>query len=272
MPDQPITPPDQEARTVARPSGDRSVDPLDTEAESHALDALQAVLHHAFAQPARLLEALTHRSYMHEAGALGVTSNERLEFLGDAVLALISADFLSHLAPHANEGELTTMRAALVRGSALAAIARQIDLGEYLRLGRGEAATGGRERDLLLASALEAVLGALYVDGGLEAARAFLEPVLAPLAQHLITSDRIKDDKSLLQELAQAQLGITPTYHVVAAAGPSHQPHFSVEVRLGERVLARGEGRSKRQAEQDAAKQALADVGWLTTGAQTGAP
>src|SRR5260221_3481063 len=149
MPDQPVTPPDQEARTVARASGgDRAVGTLDTETESHALDALQAVLHHAFADPARLLDALTHRSYVHEAGALGVASNERLEFLGDAVLALISAEFLFHLAPHANEGELTTMRAALVRGSALAAIARQIDLGEYLRLGRGQAATGRRASGL----------------------------------------------------------------------------------------------------------------------------
>ena len=140
-------------------------------------------------------------------------------------------------------------------------------LGRYLRLGRGEEVTGGRERDLLLASGFEAVLGALYLDGGLPAARAFLEPRLAPLAHDLLASGRVKDDKSILQEQAQAQLGITPTYHVLEASGPAHEPSFIVEVRLGARTLARGSGRSKRQAERAAAHEALTDPGWHGDGA-----
>jgi ribonuclease III len=232
-------------------------------APADGLDALQRDIGHAFAQPELLLDALTHRSFVHEFAGPGIASNERLEFLGDAALALVSADYLYRTAPAASEGDLTVVRAALVRASTLALLARQVRLGRYLRLGRGEEVTGGRQRDLLLASAFEAVLGALYLDGGLPAVRKVLELRLEPLARDLLTSGRVKDDKSLLQERAQAQLGITPTYHVVEASGPSHLPSFTVEVRLGERALARGSGRSKRQAEQAAAHEALDDSGWV---------
>jgi ribonuclease-3 len=226
------------------------------------LDALQCDIGHTFTQPDLLLDALTHRSFVHEFTAPGIVSNERLEFLGDAALALVSADYLYRASPEATEGDLTAVRAALVRASTLATLARQVRLGRYLRLGRGEEVTGGRHRDLLLASAFEAVLGALYLDGGLPVVRSVLEPRLEPLARDLLASGRVKDDKSILQEKAQAQLGVTPTYHVVDTSGPSHQPSFTVEVRLGERALARGKGRSKRQAEQAAAHEALGDPGW----------
>jgi ribonuclease-3 len=226
---------------------------------------LEAALAHRFANRALLLEALTHTSYAHEFPGPGVAPNERLEFLGDAVLGLIASDVLYRRFPTSSEGELTNLRAALVRASTLATFARRIELGVYLRLGRGEEATGGRERELLLARASEAVVGALYQDGGMEAARGFLEPLLDAEIMRVTAGERIKDDKSLLQELAQARLGVTPTYRVVSQEGPSHDRTFVVEVVLGEQIAARGEGRSKRQAEQAAAHNVLADEGWETS-------
>ncbi len=227
-----------------------------------AIAALQAATGHTFKHPQLLLDALTHRSFAYESTVPGVRHNERLEFLGDAVLQLISSDLLFRLYPDASEGELSYLRAALVRASALAGFARAVRVGPHLRLGRGEEATGGRERELLLASAFEAVLGALYVDGGLRATRRFLEPLLRQEAARAIAGKRIKDDKSRLQERAQAQLGVTPSYRVVSESGPSHDRTFVVEVLLGERAVAHGEGRSKRQAEQEAARAALTDPGW----------
>ncbi|HEX6799817.1 MAG TPA: ribonuclease III [Ktedonobacterales bacterium] len=225
-------------------------------------DVLAATLGHPFRRPQLLLDALTHTSYAAEHPARNVVSNERLEFLGDAVLGLIASDLLYARFPAAPEGELTTLRAALVRASALADLARRIDLGPYLRLGRGEEVTGGRERDLLLARAMEAVIGALYLDGGIRATRRFLEPLLKGELEGVLAQRRVKDAKSLLQERAQAQLGITPTYRVVAEEGPSNARTFVVEALVGEHAIGRGEGRSKRQAEQAAAEAALQDEGW----------
>lgn len=228
-----------------------------------ALAALEATIGHTFATRQHLLDALTHRSYAYEFAAPGVVSNERLEFLGDAVLGLIASDLLYTRFPNADEGELTNLRAALVRASTLAAFARAIALGPYLRLGRGEETTGGRDRDLLLARAFEALIGALYQDGGTPAVHAFLEPLLSGELMRLTAKKTsIKDDKSLLQELAQGQLGVTPTYRVVSETGPSHDRTFVVEVLLGDFVAGHGEGRSKRLAEQSAAHDALRDDGW----------
>jgi ribonuclease-3 len=237
------------------------------------MSVLQEAIGYHFTAPHLLIEALTHRSYVHEFPGPEVTSNERLEFLGDAVLALVSADLLFRLLPAAPEGELTAVRASLVRASTLATCAQRIGLGAYVRLGRGEEATGGRQRSLLLASALEALIGAIYQDGGLIAARTFIEPSLLTALKGLSSNHQYKDSKSLLQEVAQAQLRITPTYRVVTAAGPSHEPVFVVEALLGERVAGRGEGRTKRQAEQAAAAEALLDPGWQTAEGreQTGA-
>lgn len=228
------------------------------------LTQLEAALGHTFANRQLLLDALTHRSYAYEFAAPGVVSNERLEFLGDAVLALVSADQLYQQRPDAQEGDLTQLRAALVRASTLADFARRIPLGPYLRLGRGEEATGGRDRETLIASAFEAVIGALYLDAGLAATQAYLVPLLHAEAASAVRQRRVKDNKSLLQELAQGQLGVTPRYVVASQDGPSHDRIFTVEALLGEVVIGRGQGHSKREAEQAAAQAALQDPGWNT--------
>lgn len=245
-------------------SSNASADPTQsTTPQPDALTALEARIGHTFASRQHLLDALTHRSYAYEFAAPGVVSNERLEFLGDAVLGLVASDLLYTRFPTATEGDLTNLRAALVRASTLAAFARSMALGTYLRLGRGEETTGGRERDLLLARTFEALIGALYQDGAMPAARAFLEPLLSnQLTPLTANSTSIKDDKSLLQELAQGQLGVTPTYRVTSESGPSHDRNFVVEVLLGDFVAGHGEGRSKRLAEQAAAHDALRDDGW----------
>src|SRR5262249_13659326 len=162
------------------------------------------------------------------------------------------------------------LRAALVRASTLAGFARLVVLGPHLRLGRGEEATGGRERDLLLARAFEALVGAVYLDGGpqgMDAARRVLAPLLGAELERIAAQRTIKDNKSLLQELAQAQLGITPTYHLISEEGPSHERSFVVAVQIGALVAGQGTGRSKRQAEQAAAEAALQDDGWSAAAA-----
>ena len=230
--------------------------------ESVDHQSLEARLGYTFANSGLLRDALTHRSFVHETNDPGTVSNERLEYLGDAVLQLVSASLLYTEFPDSPEGELSTLRAALVRASALAHFARMLNLGEGLRLGRGEAATGGRDRDLLIASAFEAVVGALYLDAGFTVATQIVQPLLRSQLQKLRSQGRLKDDKSTLQERAQAQLGLTPTYRLIEESGPSHKRTFVVEVMIGDLVAGRGEGLSKRQAEQAAAAQAVADEGW----------
>jgi ribonuclease-3 len=229
------------------------------------LQALERQLGHSFTDRRLLVEALTHRSYAYEYAAPDVVNNERLEFLGDAVLALISADLLFARYPGADEGMLTQYRAALVQAATLARFAEALKLGPYLRLGRGEDAMGGRARAALLAAAFEAVLGALYLDGGMAVARAFLEPyLLGELGRIEATGvgPRIKDAKSRLQEYAQGSLGVTPRYQLVEESGPSHDRTFVVEALIGDVAVGCGTGKNKRQAEQAAAQAALADPGW----------
>lgn len=240
---------------------------------ARTLERMQQALSYTFDQPYLLRDALTHRSYLNEHRGPELVSNERLEFLGDAVLALISGEMLYRERPQAHEGELTQLRAALVRTSTLAGFARRFELGEAIRSGKSEQNLAGREREPLLASTFEAVLGAIYLDAGeagLARARQFLHPLLAEELEHVIAQRRVKDDKSRLQELAQGRLGITPRYHTANETGPSHQRTFEVEVLLGEVVLARGEGTSKQQAEQNAAHAALQDQGWADS--ETPAP
>ncbi len=210
-----------------------------------------------------LIEALTHRSFIYETPVADERYNERLEFLGDAILAFVSADLLFRSYPALSEGELTDVRAALVKTPTLAGFARSLELGTLLRLGKGEERTGGREREPLLAAAFEALLGAIYLDRGLEEARRFLLPMLQAEAERVVAQRQFKDDKSLFQELAQAELGVTPTYRVVKEEGPSHHRLYSVEVLLGEQVAGRGQGRNKQSAEQEAARLALEASGWL---------
>jgi ribonuclease-3 len=214
-----------------------------------------------FQDPGLLRLALTHRSYIYEAAGEGQSSNERLEFLGDSILALVSADFLYRTFPNLTEGELTDVRAVLVRTETLAKFARDINLGKYLLMGKGEQHTGGGQR--VQASAFEAVLGAIYLDQGLTVAQQFLTPRLEPIALNIVSKRLFKDNKSLFQELAQAHEGITPSYRLVSQEGPSHNREFTVEVVLGDKVAGKGQGRNKQMAEQEAAHSALLNRGWI---------
>jgi ribonuclease-3 len=203
-----------------------------------------------------LREALTHRSYLNEIDQAW-PSNERLEFLGDAVLGLISTDYLFHRFPELGEGELTNLRSALVRTETLARFSQDLGLGEYLFLGRGEEMSEGRKRPGGLACAFEALLGALHLDQGYETARSFVLGFLEPELAAVLEGRLHKNAKSVLQELVQARMQQTPTYHLIAESGPDHAKAFTVEVRVGNRVLGRGNDRSKRGAEQAAAEIAL---------------
>lgn len=218
-------------------------------------ETLEEVLELRFQDASLLQTALTHRSFIYESTGKGQHCNERLEFLGDSVLACISADFLYRTYPELNEGELSDVRAMLVKGDTLAKFASEIDLGKFLRMGKGERNAGGSQR--ILASAFEALLGAIYLDQGLEAVRVYLVPRIEPLARQIVEKRLFKDNKSRFQELAQAQEGITPIYRLVSQEGPSHDREFTVEVLLGEQVAGVGQGRNKQTAEQAAALVAL---------------
>ncbi len=222
---------------------------------------LEVVLGVHFLDSQLLQLALTHRSYIYETAGAGQSSNERLEFLGDSILALISADFLYRTFPQLTEGELTDVRAVLVRTETLANFAREINLGNFLLMGKGEQHTGGGQR--VLASAFEAILGAVYLDQGLVAAQNFVVPKLDPIAHTIVEKRLFKDNKSRFQELAQAHDGITPAYRLVNQEGPSHNREFTVEVLLGDTVAGRGQGRNKQTAEQEAARGAMINRGWI---------
>jgi ribonuclease III len=224
-------------------------------------EQLETVLEIHFQNPQLLTLALTHRSYIYETAGEGQTSNERLEFLGDSILALVSAEFLYRTFPHLAEGELTDARAILVRTETLATFAREINLWNFLLMGKGEQNSGGGQR--VLASAFEAILGAIYLDQGLMAVQDFLLPRLTPLAQTIISKRLFKDNKSLFQELAQAHDGITPSYRLLSQEGPSHNREFTVEVMLGDQIAGKGQGRNKQTAEQEAARVALESRGWI---------
>lgn len=217
-------------------------------------------LGYTFRDPSLLEVALTHRSAAHELGPRGrrklLPDNERLEFLGDAVLSLVVSEYLWTALPDAPEGALTRARASLVQESALADAARSLGLGAALRLGKGEDRTGGREKPSLLADCLEALLGAVYLDGGLEAARACTLGLLTS-ALATVTSEDPRDERSQLQELLQESQGITPTYTVTAAIGPDHARTYEVELVAGAGLRALGRGSSKKAAARDAAREAL---------------
>jgi ribonuclease III len=219
--------------------------------------ALGLSLGYTFRDPALLQSALIHTSYVNERPGRGLESNERLEFLGDAVLGVVAAHCLYELRPESAEGELTVLRAWLVRQSTLARWARQVALGPHLLLGRGEARGGGRDRPALLARGFEAVIGAIYLDGGLDAARQVLLPLIDQEIQSGFSPQRVVDAKSRLQQITQARFETTPVYSLVDHTGPGHAPIFVVEVRAGPEVNARGSGHSKRAAQQAAAHAAL---------------
>ena len=207
-----------------------------------------------------LLEnALTHSSYANEVRD-GTSSNERLEFLGDSVLSIIVSEFIYKKFANQPEGELTKLRASLVCEKSLCGFSRELDLGKYLRLGKGEEKGGGRNRDSILADAFEAVLAAMYLDGGFEVAKNHVLRFVKEEIEH--TDDEVfKDYKTLLQEIIQRNPEESVAYFLTGESGPDHNKLFTVEVRLNSNVIGKGEGRSKKQAEQMAAKQALSLMG-----------
>jgi ribonuclease III len=220
---------------------------------------VQKRLQYQFVHPELLELALTHPSFTHEHPAEGGEEhhNQRLEFLGDAVLDFLVAAWLYQNHPDLPEGPLTRLRATLVCTTTLASLAQRLGLGESLRLGRGEEESGGRVRAANLCDAFEALVGALYLDGGLEITWRRLEPWFAQEAQAILRAGTDVDAKSRFQEWAQADLGITPAYRVVDETGPDHAKIFTAQVLLDERVAGEGQGSSKRLAEQAAAQAAL---------------
>lgn len=209
-----------------------------------------------------LREALTHRSYVNEDLSWPVGHNERLEFLGDAVLELVMTEFLFGKFPSSPEGELTSLRAAMVNTDMLFRRASEIGLNDALFLSRGEAKDTGRARQYLLANTFEALVGALYLDQGYEAAKQFLEQALFPQLDEVLKNRLWKDAKSAFQEEAQERVGATPAYQVLREWGPDHAKHFSIGVFLAEEKIAEGEGDSKQEAETAAAAAALEVKGW----------
>ncbi len=224
------------------------------------LAALQQILGVSFSKPSLLEEALVHSSYINENPTLTLTSNERLEFLGDAVLGLVVANKLYQDFPHCDEGEMTRLRTTLVRRDTLARMARTIKLGDHLYLGKGEETSGGRDKPTNLAGALEAVIAATFLDQGLAVTRDFILRLLSPELQKVVNQGAGADYKSQLQEFIQASRQQTPAYHVIEAIGPDHDRRFTVEVRIGDTVLGRGSGKSKKAAETQAAHTALEQI------------
>jgi ribonuclease-3 len=216
----------------------------------------------SFSNIALLKRALTHRSYLNE-NPNTVEDNERLEFLGDAVLDFVVGAWVYHHCPEMAEGDLTRLRSALVRNEQLAAFARALDLGSGLRMGRGEAVSGGRDRDGVLGSVFEAVVGALYLDSGLDAVERFMAPMLDSVRDRVIVRAEIYDPKSRFQEWAQSLRLGTPQYVTVSADGPDHAKVFEVEVRLKDQAYGKGSGPSKQIAAQAAAQNALEASGLL---------
>lgn len=219
-----------------------------------SFEELEDRIGYHFKDSALILQALTHSSFTNEQKINKTGNYERLEFLGDAVLELTASDFLFHQIPKIPEGEMTKMRAAYVCEQALAHCAKELELERFIRVGRGEEQSGGRRRDSITADVMEAVIGALYLDGGMEASKAFIERfVLSDLENRQL----IRDSKSLLQELVQSRLHTNVTYEVVGTSGPEHEKEFFVKTCIDGQTVSLGQGRSKKAAEQQAAYKAL---------------
>ncbi|MBI2624234.1 ribonuclease III [Candidatus Parcubacteria bacterium] len=226
------------------------------------LEKLESKLGVVFLDKDLLQQALVHRSYLNENPGFRLDQNERLEFLGDAVLELVVTEALYAKYPDKPEGELTNLRAALVNANMLSDVARGLDFNEHLLLSRGEAKDEGRARQYILANAFEAVVGAIYLDRGYAAAGSFIERVLLPHLPHIVEKKLYKDPKSRFQEVAQDRMGITPTYEVLDEWGPDHEKHFVVGVFIGKELVAKGDGPSKQAGEEAAARAGLEAKGW----------
>ena len=209
-----------------------------------------------------LKQAFTHRSYLNENPSLALEHNERLEFLGDAVLEMAVTDYLYHQYPKKTEGEMTALRAALVNSNMLSAIAKSLMIEQFMFLSKGEAKSTGKAKQYILANALEALVGAVYLDSGYMAAFSFLEKNIFPKIKEVIEKKLWIDSKSLFQEKAQETAGITPSYKVISESGPDHEKQFVVGVFLNSEAVAEGKGASKQEAEQNAARNALKNKSW----------
>jgi len=221
----------------------------------HPLSDIQQRIAYTFNDVELLERSLTHKSYANENRV--PYHNERMEFLGDAVLSLVVSEYLMKACPDSTEGDLSRLRAAVVSEPALAAVSREIGLGDYLLLGKGEEQTGGRNKDSLLADCLEALIASVYLDTGIDAAEAFVIRFFAAVINKTCTSGGSLDYKTELQELCQERLKLLPEYRIVSETGPDHQKQFEMEVWINGQLSGRGIGRSKKEAEQRSAREAL---------------
>ncbi|HEY4500300.1 MAG TPA: ribonuclease III [Candidatus Paceibacterota bacterium] len=215
-----------------------------------------------FKNKSLLKQAFTHRSYINENKNTKLEHNERLEFLGDAVLELVVTDFLYREYPTKPEGELTTYRSALVNSTTLSEVASNLDMNDFLLLSKGESKDTGRARQFILANTFESVVGATYLDQGYDSAKKFIEKHIFIFADKMIARGNLVDTKSLFQERAQEKTGATPAYKLIKDSGPDHDKSFTVGVYINREQIATGEGKSKQEAEQNAAQRALTIKGW----------
>ena len=228
--------------------------------ESHdslRLRKLEEMIDVSFKNNALLREAMTHRSFLNEHPRWPLPQNERLEYLGDAVLELVVTDHLFKTYPDRQEGELTSLRAALVNHTMLSRIANELNLQEFICLSKGEAKDTGRAREAILANAVEALIGAIYLDHGYVSASVFVKKRILIHLKEVVEKELFVDSKSLLQEIAQEKYKVTPTYTVISEAGPDHKKEFISGVFFGEKIIAKGKGFSKQEAERDAAANAF---------------
>jgi len=224
------------------------------------VEKLEKSISYKFKNKEFINEALTHRSYLNENPTWKVSHNERLEFLGDAVLELVVTEILYRKYPNSAEGQLTSFRAALVNYQMLAEVSKVIELENSLLLSKGESKDMGRARDVILANAIEALIGAIYLDGGYDSAKNFIEKFVMAKLEEVVEKGLYKDAKSLLQEKTQANQKVTPIYRVISEEGPDHKKVFTVGVYLADKLVASGQGMSKQDAEVDAAKKALQEI------------
>ncbi len=218
------------------------------------LEELEKTLNIKFRNKNLLKNAFIHRSYLNEHSEEKLPNNERLEFLGDSVLAFVVSTYLFQNHPDSQEGDLTNFRASLVNSKSLSVVAKRLNLGKFLYLSRGEEATGGREREYLLANTVESLIGAIYLDSGIEKVSSFIKNYILNNLEEIIEKELYKDFKSKMQERSQEVFSITPTYQVIIEEGPDHNKKFRVGVYLGKLLVSEGEGKSKQEAEQKAAK------------------
>lgn len=221
------------------------------------LDKIQQKIGIKFNNPQLLAQALVHRSYLNEITGRGIGSNERLEFLGDAILSFVVSHWLYQEFPNYKEGQLTNLRSNLVRTTTLAQIAEKLEIGQNLLMSRGEKSSGGEKNPSLLANTLEAVIGAIYLDQGKEKTTGFIKIHLEPFLKQIVAKGEFKDSKSLLQERIQEEIQEAPLYKILKEEGPDHDKIFTVGIYSQGKLLAQGAGKSKQEAEEEAAKAAL---------------